>query len=88
MAHAPPIPDFVPWTAARFQTQEARDLFLTVVATRQTPEVEVKPMADVGSGAWVRWRPGHFLGLNDIAYAHSGRIILSVRQGSARIGSG
>jgi len=75
--HIPPIQDFVPWTAARFQTEEARDRFLSVVATRQT-SVEVERMADENLGAWVRWRPGQFLGLNDVAYAHGGRIVLSV----------
>jgi hypothetical protein len=28
-------------------------------------------------GALVRWRPGMFLRLNDIAYAHGGRIIIT-----------
>ena len=31
-------------------------------------------MPDENRGALVRWRPGQFLGLNDIAYAHGGRI--------------
>ena len=69
-----PIPAFVPWTTARFQTEEARDRFLSLVATQHTSEVEVKPMPEAGRGAWVRWRPGHFLDLNDVAYAHGGRI--------------
>jgi hypothetical protein len=81
--HTPPTPDFVPWTTARFQTQEARDQFLHVVATRQSTEVEVKPMPDESRGAWVRWRPGHFLGLNDVAYAHGGRIVFTVTRRSA-----
>jgi len=76
--HTPPTPDFVPWTAARFQTEEARDRFLSVVTTRQVSEIEVEPMRDEGRGAWVRWRPGQFLGLNDVAYAHGGRIVLTV----------
>lgn len=73
-----PQPDFVPWTAARFQTEEARDKFLSVVATRQTIEIEVEPMPGECRGAWVRWRPGQFVGLNDVAYAHGGRIVFSV----------
>ena len=70
-----PLAEFVPWTAARFQTEEARDRFLSAIATRQTSEVEVGPMPDESRGALVRWRPGQFLGLNDVAYAHGGRII-------------
>jgi hypothetical protein len=78
-----PLPpeEFVPWTGARFQTQEARDQFLSVVASRQTTKMEVKPSSDDSRGAWVRWRPGQFLGLNDIAYAHGGRIVFTVTRG-------
>lgn len=75
--HLPPVPDFVPWTTARFQTEEARDRFLGVVATRSTNEVEGEPMPDEGRGARVRWRPGQFLGLNDVAYTHGGRITVA-----------
>ncbi len=75
--HIPPVLDFVPWTAARFQTEEARDRFLSVVATRPTNEIEGKPMPDEGRGARVRWRPGQFLGLNDVAYTHGGRIMVA-----------
>ena len=70
-----PVSDFVPWAAARFPTEEARDQFLHVVAAQGTSDVEVKPMPDVDLGAWVRWRPGGFLVLNDVAYAHGGRIV-------------
>ena len=72
----PPIAlaEFVPWTAAHFQTQETRDRFLRDAALLQTSDVEVEPMPDESRGALVRWRPGKFLGLNDIAYAHGGRI--------------
>jgi hypothetical protein len=35
---------------------------------------------DDGRGAQVRWLPRRFLGLNDIAYAHGGRIIITVKQ--------
>ncbi len=72
-----PQPEFVPWTAARFHTEEARDRFLSAVATRQTSEIEVEPMPGEGRGAWVRWRPGQFVGLNDVAYAHGGRIVFT-----------
>jgi hypothetical protein len=33
-------------------------------------------MPDDGLGAQTRWRPGRFLGLNDLAYAHGGRIVV------------
>ena len=77
---APQIADFVPWTAAHFHTEEARDRFLRVVATEHISEIEVEPMPDNSRGARVRWRPGHFLGLNDVAYAHGGRIITPARR--------
>jgi hypothetical protein len=35
-------------------------------------------MPDDILGAQVRWRPGHFLGLNDMAYAQGGRIVVNV----------
>jgi hypothetical protein len=73
-----PLVEFGPWTAARFQNQEARDQFVGGFETLDGYEVEVKSMPNEGRGALVRWRPGHFLGLNDIAYAHGGRIILTV----------
>jgi hypothetical protein len=69
--------DFVPWVAVSFGTKEARDQFLQVIATHQGTEVEVRAMFGVTKGAWVRWRPGRFLSLNDIAYAHGGRIAVS-----------
>jgi len=72
----PLLPEFGPWSSARFHTVEARDRFLSVVATQQTTEVEVTPMPHEGHAALVRWRPGQFLGLNDVAYANGGRIIL------------
>jgi hypothetical protein len=68
---------FVPWTAAHFQTQEIRDGFLRDAATLPACDVEVEPMLDEVRGALVRWRPGQFLHLNDIAYAHGGRIIVT-----------
>jgi hypothetical protein len=70
-----PLTEFVPWAAAHFQTQEIRDQFLRAAATLPARDVEVKPMLDEVRGALVRWRPGLFLRLNDIAYAHGGRII-------------
>ena len=42
-------------------------------------DVEAKAMPGVASGAWVRWRPGRFLSLNDVAYAHGGRIAVTRR---------
>jgi len=73
--HTPQVADFVPWTAAHFQSEDARDRFLSVVELQQTSEIEVAPMPDNRRGAWVRWRPGRFLGLNDVAYSHGGRIV-------------
>ena len=73
-----PLAEFIPWTAAHFQTQEMRDRFLLfVVATFPARDVEVERMVDEVRGALVRWRPGNFLGLNDIAYALGGRIVLT-----------
>jgi hypothetical protein len=72
---------FTPWTAAHFQTQEVRDQFLRAASTLPAYGVEVEPMRDVVRGALVRWRPGQFLRLNDIAYAHGGRIIITVGRG-------
>ena len=75
--------EFVPWTAAHFQTQEVRDRFLALVAaTLPACDVEVEPMADEVRGAMVRWRPGSFLGLNDAACANGGRIAVAQRGGS------
>ena len=71
-----PSPGFVPWTTAHFLTEEARDRFLSVAATLPEADVEVRPLPDECRGASVRWRPGKFLGLNDVAYAHGGRIVV------------
>ena len=76
-----PLTTFAPWTAAHFQTQEIRDRFLNVAATLPARDVEVKPMLDEVRGALVRWRPGQFLQLNDIAYAHGGRIVVTAGRG-------
>jgi hypothetical protein len=79
------LADFGPWTTARFQNEEARDRFLCGVATLEGSEVEVKSMPDEGRGALVRWRPGQFLSLNDVAYAHGGRIIVAERRRRMRL---
>ena len=73
-----PSIDWVPWTAAHFPNREARDRFLRSVATTEDLGRGAEPMPDDAMAARVRWRPGHFLGLNDIAYAHHGRIILTM----------
>ncbi len=77
-----PLPEFVPWTTACFQTQEARDRFLRVAATLPVGDVEVQPMHGDSRVASVRWRPGKFLRLNDVAHAHGGRIAVMQRRGA------
>lgn len=72
-----PQADFGPWTTAFFDTEEARDSFLRIAETRLANDVEVKSLSDHRRRAAVRWRPGKFLGLNDVAYAHGGRILVS-----------
>ncbi len=74
-----PLAEFVPWTTAYFQTQETRDRFLHAAATLPACDVETEPMLGEARSALVRWRPGQFLGLNDIAYAHGGRIVVARR---------
>ena len=64
------------WTAARFQTEDARDRFVCSVANHQDDGWGAEVMPDDGLGAHVRWRPGRFLGLNDMAYVHGGRIVV------------
>ncbi|MBZ5640591.1 MAG: hypothetical protein LAO51_17785 [Acidobacteriia bacterium] len=80
-----PPREFVPWTAARFQSEEARDRFLSGVTALENTEVEAKSMPEESRGAWLRWRPGQFLGLNDVAYANGGRIILPAARRRARL---
>ena len=75
-----PSVDWGPWTAARFQTEVARDGFVCSVADTQDGGWGAEVMPDDGLGAQVRWRPGRFLGLNDVAYAHGGRIVVSMVQ--------
>jgi hypothetical protein len=74
------LSEFAQWSTARFQTEAARDQFVSVVATRHSSGVEAEPMLAESCGALVRWRPGHFLDLNDVAYAHGGRIIVGDKQ--------
>ena len=69
-----------PWAAARFQTEGARDDFLSSVAHTQDSGWGAEAMADDGRGAQVRWCRGQFLRLNDVAYAHGGRIVVDVVQ--------
>ena len=76
-----PLAEFVPWTAAHFQSEESRDRFLHVAATLSVRDIEVEPMFNEARGALVRWRPGKFLGLNDVAHAHGGRIVVSAGRG-------
>ena len=68
---------FVPWTAAHFQTAEIRDRFLRVTATLPVDEVQAEPMPAQVRAALVRWRPGQFLRINDVAYAMGGRILVT-----------
>jgi hypothetical protein len=75
-----PSIDWGPWTAVRFPNEEARDRFFLAVASNVDDGWGAEPALDDGLGAWVRWRPLQFLGLNDIAYAHGGRIVVTVVQ--------
>jgi hypothetical protein len=43
-------------------------------------------MPDDRLGARARWQPGRFLGLNDVAYAHGGRIVVGRSKGAFAIG--
>ena len=86
MAHVrkPPVSgpsiEWGPWTAARFQTEDARDGFVCSVADQHDGSWGAEAMPGDGLGARVRWRPGRFLRLNDVAYAHGGRIVVRVLQ--------
>jgi hypothetical protein len=62
----------------RFPTEIARDEFICSVADTQDAGWGAEVMPDDGRGAQVRWRPGRFLRLNDVAYAHGGRIVVAV----------
>ena len=73
-----PETEMGPWTPARFPSSAARDRFLNAVAGLQITEVEGAVMPNEARAALVRWRPGHFLGLNDIAYSLGGRILVDM----------
>jgi hypothetical protein len=70
----PPVADFLPWTSVRFHSEEARDRFLHLAARVSVSDIEVLPMLEECCGALVRWRPGQFLAVNDVAYSQGGRI--------------
>ena len=74
-----PGDEFVPWTVVHFHTRETRDRFLLLAATLPPRDVEVEPNPDDIRGAFVRWRPGKFLLLNDVAYFYGGRIAVMHR---------
>jgi hypothetical protein len=67
-----------PWAAVRFPTKDARDHFLLSVAHSTDSGWAAQAMTSDGLGAEVRWRPGSFLRLNDVAYAHGGRIVVEM----------
>ncbi len=67
-----------PWAPVRFQTMGARDEFLVSVAAKADSAWTVQAMTEDGRGAQARWLRGSFLRLNDVAYAHGGRIIVQV----------
>jgi len=73
-----PSIDWGPWATVRFPTEIARDEFVCSVADTQNAGWGAEVMPDDGLGAQVRWRPGRFLRLNDVAYAHGGRIVIAV----------
>jgi hypothetical protein len=83
MRKLPPIDaasNWSAWSPARFQTADARDGFLRSVADTQDEGWAAQAMPNEDRAAQVRWRPRRFLGLNDIAYAHGGRILVAVVQ--------
>jgi len=67
-----------PWAPVRFQTMGARDEFLLSAAAGADGAWSAEAMSEDARGAQVRWRPGSFLRLNDVAYAHGGRIVVQV----------
>jgi hypothetical protein len=76
-ANGPSI-DWGPWATVRFPSEIARDEFVCSVASRQDAGWGAEVLAGDQLGAQVRWRPGRFLRLNDVAYAHGGRIVVAV----------
>ena len=79
-----PPDDWGPWTAVRFLNEEARDRFVLAVASNVNDEWGAQPAFDDGLGAWVQWRSGRFLRLNDLALTHDGRIIVTAVPRSER----
>jgi hypothetical protein len=79
-----PLGEWGAWTAARFPNQESRDRFLASMTGDAIDRWEAKPFAHDGREAQVRWRQGHFLGFNDLAVAHHGRIIVTAVPRSER----
>jgi hypothetical protein len=84
MAHVRKLPvsdrsnEWCRWTSAWFQSEGARDGFLRSVAEAPDAGWSAEATPDDGLGAQVRWLPGRFLRLNDVAYAHGGRIVVIV----------
>ena len=76
-----PPAEFVGWTTVCFQSQEDRDRFLCVAADLPSGDVESEPLAGDSRSASVRWRPGKFLNLNDLAYRHGGKIAVEQTRG-------
>ena len=72
------IGDWAPHYLAWFPDEASRDRFLLSVAAGEHMAWQVERDADDDRGAWVRWRSGHFLGLNDMVYAQQGRINITV----------
>ena len=70
--------DWVPWTVAYFPGRVSRDAFLESVERARNAAWAVQADPDDFKVARVRWRPNHFLGLNDRAHAHHGRIIVAI----------
>ena len=68
--------DWGPWAQARFHTPDARDQFLDSVAHTDDSGWGAEAIVEDECGARVRWRRGYFLRLNDLAYAHGGRIVI------------
>jgi hypothetical protein len=64
------------WVYAHFQSQAARDGFMDSVALFHDTGWCAKAMPRDVRGARVCWRKGSFLRLNDLAYAHGGRIVV------------
>jgi len=70
--------DFGPWSAAHFQSERDRDGFLESVAKTEDSGWIAEATLDDHRGAQVRWLPGRFLRLNDLAYSHGGRIVVII----------